>query len=97
MSNVTFKDKLLASFANPVYNTITLATAVARYKVSPTTVRKAVRELRLEGKAIYTNEKTLDTGRKIKFYRLGKPSGSFKRHMRAGRTELALAALERRW
>jgi DNA-binding MarR family transcriptional regulator len=91
--NVTFKDKLLSSFFNPVYNTITVAQATARYGVTPSTVTKAVRQLRLEGNAIYTNTKTLEDGRKINFYRLGKASKRYNRNMRAGRTNIALAAL----
>jgi len=91
--SLTFKNKLLKSFNNPVYDTVTTAQAVARYKVSPNTVTKAVRDLRLEGVAIYTNHRTLENGRKITFYRRGKPSKRFLRNMKAGRTEIALKAL----
>jgi hypothetical protein len=91
--SLTFKDKLLASFFNPTYDTLTVAQATARYHVAPSTVTKAVRELRLEGNAIYTNRKTLEDGRKISFYRLGKPSKRYTRNMRAGRTEIAIKAL----
>ena len=93
MTNVTFKDKLYRSFFNPVYNTTTVAQASARFGVSPSTVTKAVRELRMEGHAIYTNRKTLEDGRKISFYCLGKPSKRFTRNMKAGRTEIAIEAL----
>jgi predicted ArsR family transcriptional regulator len=92
MSNVTLKEKLLASFDNPVYNTFTTAQAAARYQVSPATVNAAIRALRLEGHAIYRNTKTYQ-GRTINVYRLGKPSKRFKRNMKAGRTQIALAAL----
>lgn len=91
--NVNFKNKLLNSFDNPVYNTFTVAQAVARFNVSPSTVTKAVRQLRLEGNPIYTNRKTLENGRKISFYRLGKASKRYTRNLRAGRTELAISAL----
>jgi predicted ArsR family transcriptional regulator len=93
--SLTLKEKLLRSFDNPVYNTFTTAQAAARYGVSPGSVTKAVRELRLEGKAIYRNRKSFE-GRTINVYRLGKPSKRFTRNMRAGRTEIALAALDGR-
>lgn len=93
MTNVTLKDKLLASFDNPIYNTFTTAQAAARYKVSPAAVTRTIRALRLEGHAIYRNAKTYQ-GRTINVYRLGKPSKRFKRNMKAGRTQIALAALD---
>lgn len=93
MSNVSFKSKLLRSFANPVYNTITVAQAAARYGVAPSTVTKAVNALRREGHAIYTNRKTLEDGRTISVYRLGTPSERYMRNLNAGRTDLAIAAL----
>ena len=95
MSNVTLKDKLLASFDNPVYNTFTTKQAAARFKVSPATITKTVNALRLEGHAIYRNRKSYE-GRTINVYRLGKPSKRFKRNMKAGRTQIALAALDGR-
>ena len=91
--NLNFKDKLLASFSNPVYNTLTVAQASARYHVASSTVTRAVRELRLEGNPIYTNRKTLDDGRKISYFRLGLPSKSYKRNLKAGRNALAIRAL----
>lgn len=96
MSNVTLKDKLLRSFANPVYNTITVAQASARFGVAPSTVTKTINALRVEGYAIYTNRKTLEDGRKINFYRLGSPSDRYLRNLDAGRTKLAIAALSGR-
>jgi hypothetical protein len=39
-----------------------------------TNVAARINELRKEGHAIYTNTKTLEDGRKISFYRLGKPT-----------------------
>lgn len=92
---MNLKEKLLTSFDNPVYNTFTTAQAAARYGVAPGTVTRAVRELRLEGHAIYRNRKSYD-GRTINVYRLGKPSKRFKRNMKAGRTNIALAALDGR-
>lgn len=92
---MNLKEKLLASFDNPVYNTFTTAQAAARYGVSPSTVTRAVRELRLEGHAIYRNRKSYE-GRTINVYRLGKPSRRFRRNMKAGRTQIALAALDGR-
>lgn len=90
--SLTLKEKLLRSFDNPVYNTFTTAQAAARFKVSPASVTSAVRQLRLEGKAIYRNRKTFE-GRTINVYRLGKPSKRYLRNMRAGRTQIALDAL----
>lgn len=92
---MNLKEKLLASFDNPVYNTFTTAQAAARYGVSPSSVTRAVRELRLEGHAIYRNRKSYE-GRTINVYRLGKPSRRFRRNMKAGRTNIALAALDGR-
>lgn len=92
---MNLREKLLASFDNPVYNTFTTAQAAARYGVSPSSVTRAVRELRLEGYAIYRNRKSYD-GRTINVYRLGKPSKRFTRNMKAGRTNIALAALDGR-
>jgi len=92
---MNLKEKLLASFDNPVYNTFTTAQAAARYGVAPSTVTRAVRELRLEGHAIYRNRKSYD-GRTINVYRLGSPSRRFMRNLKAGRTSIALAALDGR-
>lgn len=92
---MNLKEKLLASFDNPVYNTFTTAQAAARYGVSPSSVTRAVRELRLEGHAIYRNRKSYD-GRTINVYRLGSPSRRFTRNLKAGRTGIALAALDGR-
>ena len=89
---LTLKEKLLRSFDNPVYNTFTVAQAAARYGVSKPTVTKAVRELRLEGNAIYRNRKTFE-GRTINVYRYGTPSKRYLRNMKAGRTQIALEAL----
>jgi len=73
-SKVTLRNKLLAAFDKSEGNTLTLAQAAARYKVSPNTITKTVHRMRLEGVDIYTNQKTTKTGRKISFYSLGKPS-----------------------
>jgi predicted transcriptional regulator len=54
------------------YNTFTVAQARSMFKIQNVSAR--IDELRKEGHMIYTNEKTLDDGRKIKFYKLGKPS-----------------------
>lgn len=91
MNNVSVKDKLFAYFHNPVYNTLTVAQARARFGIQNVTAR--INELRVEGYAIYTNTKTLSDGRKIKFYRLGTPSKRYMRNLKAGRTQIAIAAL----
>lgn len=92
--SLTLREKLLATFDNPVYNNFTTAQAAARFRVSPSTVNKAVRSLRLDGHAIFRNTKNYD-GRKISIYKLGKPSKAYRRAMRAGRTEEAIEALNR--
>jgi biotin operon repressor len=67
------KEKMLNFLAKDgKYNTFTVAQARARWGVSNVTAR--INELRDAGHAIYTNTKTLDSGRKIRFYRLGTPS-----------------------
>lgn len=91
MFTMSTKDKLISYFHNPVYNTLTTAQARARFGVK--NVSAVINELRLEGFAIYTNSKTLEDGRKIKFYRLGTPSKRYLRNLDAGRTRLAVAAL----
>ena len=53
-------------------------------------------ELRREGFAIYTNTKTLNNGRTIRFYRLGNPSERFERNFNAGRTKIAIRSLYRK-
>lgn len=90
--SATLRDKLHASFYNPVYNTFTTAQAAARFRVSPASVTKAVNALRLEGLAIYRNRKTFE-GRTVNVYRLGTPSARYTRNLRAGRTKLAIEAL----
>ena len=59
------------------YNTFTTAQAQSRFGISNVSAR--IDELRQEGHCIYTNTKTLDNGRKIKFYRLGTPSKALVR------------------
>ena len=54
------------------YNTLTTAQARARFGISNVAAR--IEELRKEGHCIYTNTRTLENGRKIKFYRLGTPT-----------------------
>jgi hypothetical protein len=91
MNNVSVNDKLLNYFFNPVYNTLTVAQARARFGIQNVSAR--INELRLDGFSIYTNTKTLSDGRKIKFYRLGSPSARYLRNLAAGRTRLAVKAL----
>ena len=56
-------------------------------------VYNAVRKLRLEGFAVYTNQKITDNGEKITVYRLGQASERVARNYARGRTKLALKAL----
>jgi transposase len=90
--SLSLREKLLRSFDNPVYNTFTTKQAAARFHVSPATVTKTVNALRLEGHPIYRNRKTYE-GRTINVYRYGTPSKRFMRNLRAGRTQIALEAL----
>jgi Mn-dependent DtxR family transcriptional regulator len=90
--SLSLREKLLRSFDNPVYNTFTTKQAAARFGVSPATVTKTVNALRLDGHPIYRNRKNYD-GRTINVYRYGTPSKRFLRNLRAGRTQIALEAL----
>lgn len=90
--SLSLREKVLRTFDNPVYNTFTTKQAAARFGVSPATVTKTVNALRLEGHPIYRNRKTYE-GRTINVYRYGTPSKRFLRNMRAGRTQIALEAL----
>lgn len=67
------KEKLLKYLSKTDgYNTFTVSQARSMFKISNVSAR--IDELRKEGHMIYTNEKVLDDGRKVKFYKLGKPS-----------------------
>jgi predicted ArsR family transcriptional regulator len=67
------KDKILKYLSKEgPYNTLTVAQARSRFGI--TNVGARIEELRAEGHCIYTNKKTLDNGKTITFYRLGKPS-----------------------
>ena len=61
------------------YNTLTVAQARARFGIENVSAR--IDELRSEGHCIYTNTKTLSDGRRVSFYRLGRPN---KRVVAAG-------------
>ena len=92
MSNATDKSKLLNYLlGDGVFNTFTVAQASARYKIANVSAR--INELRKEGHSIYTNSKTLEDGRKIKFYRYGKPSKRFIRLMKLGKVNAAVRSL----
>jgi len=90
--SLTLREKVLRTFDNPTYNTFTTAQAAARFGVSPATITKTVNSLRLEGHPIYRNRKTYE-GRAINVYRYGTPSKRFIRNLKAGRTQIALDAL----
>lgn len=94
MSKVSVKDKLVNYFFNPVYNTLTVKQAQARFGI--TNVSARINELRKEGFSIYTNRKTLADGRTVNVYRLGTPSQRYLRNMRAGRTKIAVRSLTHR-
>lgn len=90
--SLSLREKVLRTFDNPVYNTFTTKQAAARFGVSPATVTKTVNALRLDGHPIYRNRKTFE-GRTINVYRYGTPSKRFLRNLRAGRTQIAIEAL----
>lgn len=71
---MSVKSKILAylSKTDTDYNTLTPAQIRSKWGVSDVTSR--ISELRAEGNAIYLNHRTLEDGRKISFYRLGKPT-----------------------
>jgi hypothetical protein len=94
MSKLSVRSKLLNYFFNPVYNTLTVAQAQARFGIVNVSAR--INELRQDGFSIYTNTKTLEDGRKISFYRLGTPSERFLRNLNAGRTAIAVKSLSKR-
>tara|TARA_R110000868_G_scaffold163660_1_gene395969 strand:- start:1001 stop:1273 length:273 start_codon:yes stop_codon:yes gene_type:complete len=70
---MSVKNKILSFLSKKEgYNTLTVAQAQSRFGVRNVSAR--IGELREEGHSIYTNTKTLSDGRKISFYRMGKPS-----------------------
>jgi hypothetical protein len=72
-ANMSAKEKILAYLSKDgMRNTLTVAQARARFKIDNVSAR--IDELRKEGYSIYTNTKTLADGRKIQYYKLGKPS-----------------------
>lgn len=90
--SLTLREKLLRSFDNPTFNTFTSKQAAARFRVSPSTVVKAVNALRLEGYPIWRNKKSYE-GRTLRVYRLGTPSKRYTRELRRGNDTAAIAAL----
>ena len=67
------KDKILKYLSKEgPYNTLTAAQARSRFGIANVGAR--IEELRAEGHCIYTNKKTLENGKTITYYRLGKPS-----------------------
>ena len=73
MTKVSAKQKMLNALTKSEgFNTFTVASARNRFGVENVSAR--IHELREEGYPIYTNRKVLADGRKISFYRMGKPS-----------------------
>jgi hypothetical protein len=67
------KEKILKFLSKDgPYNTLTSAQARARFGI--VNVGARIEELRAEGHCIYTNKKTLEDGRRITYYKLGKPT-----------------------
>jgi Helix-turn-helix domain len=73
MSKLSAKQRILNALKQPEgQNSFTVKKARQRFGV--TNVAARIAELRQEGYCIYTNKKTLEDGRKISYYRLGKPN-----------------------
>ena len=73
MNKLSAKEKMLNALQKTEgYNTFTVAQAQRRFGIVNVSAR--IDELRSEGHCIYTNTKTTQDGRKVSFYRLGKPS-----------------------
>lgn len=73
MSKLTAKEKMLAALKQTSgYNTFTTKQAQRRFGIKNVAAR--IDELRQEGHVIYTNQRTLEDGRKISYYRLGTPT-----------------------
>ena len=67
------KEKILKFLSKDgPYNTLTSAQARARFGI--VNIGARIEELRAEGYCIYTNKKTLADGRRITYYKLGKPT-----------------------
>jgi hypothetical protein len=77
MSNLSAKQKMLNALQQTEgYNTFTVKQAQRRFGITNVTAR--IDELRQEGNVIYTNTKVVD-GKKVSFYRLGKPTKALVR------------------
>jgi predicted DNA-binding transcriptional regulator YafY len=95
--NVTNLQKsILNYFKKPYYNDLTVNQAATRFGVSTRTVTSNINQLRKAGFAIYTNAKTLNSGRVANMLRLGKPSKAYKTALRAGKHSAAIRVLEAR-
>jgi len=70
MSNLNAKEKMLSALKSN--ETFTVRQARSRFGIKNVAAR--IYDLRQEGYCIYSNEKTLSTGKKATVYRLGKPS-----------------------
>ena len=83
--NLSAKQKMLNALKQKSgYNTFTVKQAQRRFGITNVTAR--IDELRQEGHVIYTNKKVVD-GKKVAFYRLGKPTkGLVKAALKAGYT-----------
>ena len=78
MTTLSSKQRILNALKQTSgYNTFSVKAAQNRFGIKNVSAR--IEELRQEGHCIYTNTKTLDNGRKIKFYRLGTPSKALVR------------------
>ena len=81
--NLSAKQKMLNALKQKSgYNTFTVKQAQRRFGITNVTAR--IDELRQEGHVIYTNKKVV-YGKKVAFYRLGKPTkGLVKAALKAG-------------
>ncbi len=77
MSKLSAKEKMLNALQQPSgYNTFTVKQAQRRFGITNVTAR--IDELRQDGHVIYTNKKVVE-GKKVAFYRMGKPTKSMVR------------------
>jgi predicted ArsR family transcriptional regulator len=76
----TLKQKIFnfLSNENATYNTLSAAQAAARFRVTPASVKSAIRSLKNEGHPIYANDKRDGYGEPVVIYRLGTPTKAAK-------------------
>lgn len=87
---LTSKEKIV-KFLSKSTGTNTFTTAQAQSWFGVENVAARIAELRQEGYPIYTNTRVREDGTKKYFYRLGKPSKSFKRQCKLNGVQVKTA------